>query len=58
MSFVEKVVAGAGMGRRGVSLFMKDYRLQSPSRYLIIRGLTVGYSTTSQREVEVCGSNM
>ena len=34
MAFVEKVVAGAGVGRRGgggrVSLFMKQYRLQSP----------------------------
>ena len=39
---------------------MKHYRLQSPSRYLIIRRLTVGYSTISQREVdvEVCGSNL
>ena len=30
MAFAEKVVAGAGVGRRGVSLFMKLYRLQSP----------------------------
>ena len=48
----------AGVGRREVSLFMKHNRLQSPSRYLIIRRLTVGYSTISQREVEVCGSNL
>ena len=47
-------MAGAGVGRRGVSLFLKLYRLQSPSRYLIIRRLTVGYSTISERDVEVC----
>ena len=46
---------GRGWGRKGLSLFMKHYGLQSLSRYLIIRRLTVGYST-SQREVEVCGS--
>ena len=48
-AFAEKVVAGAGMGHRGVSLFIKRYRLQSPSRYLIIRRLTVGYSRISER---------
>ena len=41
MAFAEKVVAGAGMGRRRGSLFMKHHRLQSPSRYLIIQRLTV-----------------
>ena len=31
MAFVEKVVAGAGVGRRGgIFLFMKHYRLQLP----------------------------
>ena len=58
MAFAEKVVAGAGVGVGEVSLFTKHYRLQSHSHYLIMRGLTVGYSTTSQREVEVCGSNL
>ena len=42
----------------GVSLFMKHYRLLAPSRYLIIRRLTVGYSTISQKEVEESGSNL
>ena len=45
---------GGGGGGEGVSLFMKLYRLQSPSRYLLIRRLTVGYSTISERDVEVC----
>ena len=48
MAFAEKVGGGGGL-----SLFMKLYRLQSPSRYLI----TVGYSTISERDVEVCESN-
>ena len=52
------MVAGAGVGVGGLSLFMKHYRLQSPSRYLIIQMLTVGYSRISQREVKVCGSNL
>ena len=48
------------MGRRGVSLFMKRYRLskKSPLRYLIIRRLTVGYSTISERDVEVYEFNL
>ena len=50
MAFAEKVVAGAGWCV-GVSLFMKRYGLQSPSRYLIIRRLTVRYSTISERDV-------
>ena len=58
MAFAEKVVAGAAVGRRGGYLFMKPYRLQSPSRYLVIRRLTVGYSTISERDVQVCGSNL
>ena len=58
MAFVEKVVAGAGVGQKGVSLFMKHYRLQSPSRYLIIRMLTIRSSTISQMEVEVFGFNL
>ena len=37
----------------GISLFFKRYRLQSLSRYLKIRRLTVGYSTISERDVEV-----
>ena len=46
------------VGRRGcISLFMKHYRLQLHSRYLIIQRLTVGYSAISLREVEVCESN-
>ena len=55
-AFAEKVVAGAGIGRRGYLCLFKRYRLQSPSRYLIIRRLTVGYSRISERDVEVCES--
>ena len=47
-----------GGGAWGGYLFMKPYRLQSPSRYLVIRRLTVGYSTISERDVQVCGSNL
>ena len=59
MAFAEKVVAGAAVGRRGGGyLFMKPHRLQSTSRYLVIWRLTVGYSTISVRDVQVCGSNL